>query len=123
MCNTASSISTWTTTTSTTNSKSLTGLTASTTYNYQVQAVCASGSSAYSTAASFTTSASGRNVLRFEWNQPAYEYIDLVSLGSISRTSGAEAGGYYNGTSLSTNVTQASNYTITTSAGFTVAVC
>jgi hypothetical protein len=35
----------------------LTGLSASTTYNFQVQAVCTGGSSSYSTAASFTTSA------------------------------------------------------------------
>lgn len=48
---------TWTTTTSTTNSKSLTGLVASTTYNYQVQAVCSATSSAYSTASNFTTTA------------------------------------------------------------------
>lgn len=51
-----SSATTWTTTTSTTNSKSLSGLAASTTYNFQVQAVC-STTSAYSSAASFTTSA------------------------------------------------------------------
>lgn len=49
----------------------------------------------------------------------SYEYIDYVSLGSISRTSGAESGGYYNGTSSSTNVTAGSSYTLTTSAGFT----
>ncbi|MFN0201145.1 MAG: T9SS type A sorting domain-containing protein, partial [Bacteroidia bacterium] len=41
--------------TSTTNSKAITGLTAGATYNYQVQAVCSTGSSAYSTASSFTT--------------------------------------------------------------------
>jgi hypothetical protein len=50
-----STATTWTTTTSTTTSKALTGLTAGSTYNYQIQAVCASGSSAYSTASSFTT--------------------------------------------------------------------
>lgn len=54
-----STATTWTTTTATTNSLSLTGLTASTTYNYQVRSNCASGSSAYSTASSFTTSATG----------------------------------------------------------------
>ena len=52
-----STATTWTTTTSTTASKSLTGLTASTTYNYQVQAVCSGGSSVYSSASSFTSSA------------------------------------------------------------------
>ena len=53
-----SSASTWTTTTSTVASKSLTGLTANTTYNFQVQAVCATTGS-YSSVASFTTLSSG----------------------------------------------------------------
>jgi hypothetical protein len=48
---------TWTTVTSTTTSRALTGLTASTTYNFQIASVCASGTSAYSTAGSFTTTA------------------------------------------------------------------
>jgi hypothetical protein len=48
---------TWTTVTSTTTSRALTGLTASTTYNFQVASVCSSGTSAYSTAGSFTTTA------------------------------------------------------------------
>lgn len=52
-----SAATTWTTTTSTTTSKALTGLTAGTTYNYQIQAVCTSGSSTYSTASSFSTTA------------------------------------------------------------------
>lgn len=56
----AASASTWTTVSGLTGtSYNLTGLTASTSYNYQVQTVCSSGSSAYSTAASFTTSTSG----------------------------------------------------------------
>ena len=55
-----SSSGTWTTVTGlATTSYSLTGLAANTTYNYQVQAVCAGGSSSYSGAASFTTLASG----------------------------------------------------------------
>jgi hypothetical protein len=54
------SASAWTTVSGLTGtSYSLTGLTAGTSYNYQVQSVCSSGSSAYSTAASFTTSTSG----------------------------------------------------------------
>jgi len=39
----------------TTNNYNATGLTASTAYSFKVQSVCASGSSAYSTSASFTT--------------------------------------------------------------------
>ena len=48
---------TWTSTTSATNSKSITGLTASSTYEWQVQTVCSGGSSAYSTSSNFTTGA------------------------------------------------------------------
>jgi len=47
----------------------------------------------------------------------AYEWIDYVNLGSISRTSGADAG-YYNGTALSTSLAAGSTNTINFSAGF-----
>jgi hypothetical protein len=47
----------WTTTTSTTASKTITGLTASTIYNWQVQAVCNGLSGVYVTGTDFTTSA------------------------------------------------------------------
>lgn len=50
--------STWTSTTSTTNSKALSGLSASTTYEWQVQTVCsATSTSAFTASATFTTSA------------------------------------------------------------------
>ena len=51
------SASTWTTVSNTTTSRALTGLSASTAYNAQVQAVCAGGSSSYTTSISFTTAA------------------------------------------------------------------
>lgn len=55
-----SSAGTWTTITGITGtSRVLSGLTASSTYNYQVQAVCAASTGSYSAAASFTTLASG----------------------------------------------------------------
>ncbi|MBF9221975.1 GEVED domain-containing protein [Hymenobacter ruricola] len=47
----------------------------------------------------------------------AYEYLDLVQLGSINRASGAD-GGYYNGTALSTSVAAGSTQTISFSTGF-----
>ena len=50
-----STATTWTTGSVTSNSASLTGLSAATTYNYQVQAVCASGSSSYVAGTNFTT--------------------------------------------------------------------
>ncbi|MCS6991523.1 MAG: M43 family zinc metalloprotease [Chitinophagales bacterium] len=116
-----SSSSTWTTISSSSTSVTLTGLTASTTYNVQVQAVCSGGSSAYSSQVSFTTSSSGGgpSYCASNGNSQQYEFIDYVAIGSIARTSGAEAGGYYNGTSLSTTVNKGINYTLTVSAGFT----
>ncbi|WP_310394551.1 GEVED domain-containing protein [Hymenobacter sp.] len=48
----------------------------------------------------------------------AYEYINLVQLGSINRSSGAD-GGYYNGTALSTSVGAGSSQTISYRTGFT----
>jgi bacillolysin len=50
-------------------------------------------------------------------NNVSYERVDLVSIGSISRTSGADAG-YYNGTALNTNATAGTSQTISYSAGF-----
>ena len=48
----------------------------------------------------------------------AYEYLRLVQLGSINRTSGAD-GGYYNGTALSTSVAAGSSQTMTLAIGYT----
>ncbi len=42
-----------------------------------------------------------------------WEYIDYVAIGTIARTSGAEAGGYYDGSAISTDVVQGDNYTVT----------
>ncbi len=47
----------WTSTTSTTNSKSISGLVASSNYEFQVQSVCTGASSAFSASANFTTAA------------------------------------------------------------------
>lgn len=51
--------STWTTVSNSTTSRVLTGLASGTAYNAQVQAVCASGSSAYGSAITFTTTSAG----------------------------------------------------------------
>jgi bacillolysin len=113
-----SGATTWTTTTSTTASKALTGLTASTTYQYQVQTVCTSGNSAYSAIGSFTTSGTTTTTYcASKGTSVAYEWIDLIQLGSINRTSGAD-GGYYNGTGLSTTVAAGSSQTMTLSFGY-----
>ncbi len=115
-----SAATTWTTVSGiTTTSRALTGLTASTTYNYRVSATCSSGTSAYSTAASFTTSASSTvTYCASNGSNRTYEWIDLIKIGSINRTSAAESGGYVN-TGLSTNlVIGSTNDTIRFSAGF-----
>ncbi|MEY4594116.1 MAG: hypothetical protein RIQ47_526 [Bacteroidota bacterium] len=52
-----STATTWTTVTSTTNSRAITGLTAATTYNWQVQSVCVGASGTYVAGPNFTTSA------------------------------------------------------------------
>jgi hypothetical protein len=111
--------STWTTVNQTATSKSLTGLTLGTTYQYQVQAVCSGSTGAYSATATFTTTGGvvTPTYCASKGTSVAYEYIDLVSLGSISRTSGADAG-YYNGTASSTTLAAGSAQTISFSAGF-----
>lgn len=56
----ATAAATWTTTTSATTSKSVTGLTAGTAYEWQVQTVCSGGTtSAYSASTNFTTTGGG----------------------------------------------------------------
>ena len=113
-----SGTSTWTSTSSASASKALSGLAASTTYEFQVQTVCASGSSAFSSSATFATSAATTTAYcASKGSSVAYEYIDLVNLGSINRSSGAD-GGYYNGTATSTSVAAGSSQTIKFSAGF-----
>ena len=47
----------------------------------------------------------------------AYEYLALVNLGSLNRSSGAD-GGYYDGTALGTSVAQGSPQTVSYAAGF-----
>ena len=79
-----SSASTWTTTTSTTPTKSLTGLTANTTYNFQVQAVCTT-TGAYSSVASFTTLSSGGGCTDiYESNNTSTTAKPITNNGSIT---------------------------------------
>ncbi len=100
-------------------SYNLSGLTASTTYNYQVQSVCSGGTtSAYSTASSFTTSGSGGVTYCTTSGSTGYEYINKVLLGSINNTSGNNSG-YGNYTGLSTNLTAGTSASITLTPGFT----
>ena len=95
-------------------SYALSGLSASSLYDYRVKANCPSGSSPY-TSAQLTTGTAyctsiGTN-LSFMW-------VDYVKLGTINRTSGKD-GGYYNGVATSTNAVRGTAQTITISSGFT----
>ncbi len=115
-----STSSTWTTVSGITGtSYNLTGLTASTTYNYQVQSACSGGStSAYSTAASFTTSTSGGITYCTTKGNTTYEYINKIVLGTINNTSGNNSG-YGDYTALSTNLAAGGSASITLTPGFT----
>lgn len=101
----------------TTNSYALSSLAASTKYYFQVLSVCTSGSSSYSALDSFTTTS---NTITYcaSKGTTTYEYIKTVSLGSINNTV-ANDGGYGNYTSLSTNLTAGTAYTIKLTPGFT----
>jgi hypothetical protein len=114
-----STASTWTTVSNITGtSYGLTGLTASTTYNYQVQSVCSgSTTSAYSSSASFTTSGSGVTYCTTQ-GSTTHEYINKVAIGTINNTSGNN-NGYGDYTSLSTNLAAGSSASITLTPGFT----
>lgn len=115
-----SAASTWTTVTGiTATSYDLTGLSASTDYNYQVQTVCsATSTSSYSSPVSFTTSASTGLVYCTITGTTTKEYINNVSIGSINNTSGNN-NGYADYTALSTNITAGSSVNITLTPGFT----
>ena len=115
-----SAATTWTTVSSiTTTSKALTGLTAGTTYNWQVSATCSSSTSAYTASTFTTTSSTTTSYCTSNGTSQSYEWIDLIKIGSINRTSTKETGGYVN-TGLSTNlVIGSTNDTIRFSSGFT----
>ncbi len=100
-------------------SVAITGLVASTNYEFQVRTNCTSGTSAYSASATFSTTSGvvTPTYCASSGSNRTYEWIDLVKLGTINRTSGAEAGGYIN-TGASTNLVRGAAQTINFSAGF-----
>jgi hypothetical protein len=108
----------WTSVTTTGTSLPVTGLTASTDYQWEVETVCSGGSSSFTTAVAFeTTSGSAPTYCASAASSQEYEYIKNVTLGSINNTTAAA--GYANYTNLSTNLTGGSTYTITLTPGFT----
>lgn len=90
-------------------STTLTGL-SSGAYDWRVQAICSSGSGSQVSGGFIVWCASAGS-------STAAGYIDYVGMGAIARTSGSD-GGYYNASSLSTNIVPGSSYTITMSPGY-----
>ncbi len=104
--------STWTSTTSSTNSKAVSGLNASTQYEFQVSTVCSGSSSAFSGSATFTTSAppcnatTGMNTTNvadnsatFNWNavSGALSYnVQYRKTGTSTWTSANTTATFYN---------------------------
>ena len=117
----ASSASTWTTVTGLTSpSYALTGLTACTTYQFAVNATCASATSSYSSSTSFsTTGCVAPTYCASTSTSTAKEYIKTVKLGTISQTTASGTAGYINYTAVSTTLAAGSTYTITLTPGFT----
>lgn len=116
---------TWTNTTSTTNSKSVTGLSAGTNYEFQVQSSCGgSSTSAYSSSATFsTTSTNGgggapTNYCTSQGNNSSDEWINRVQFASLDNTSGNN-NGYGNYLSTIVPVTAGNSYNFTLTPGFT----
>ncbi len=116
----ASSASTWTTVTGLTSpTYTLAGLTACTTYQFAVNATCSSATSAYSSAASFTTTGCvAPTYCASTGTTTAREYIKNVKLGTINTTTASGTAGYINNTATSTTLAAGSTYTISLTPGF-----
>jgi hypothetical protein len=94
---------TWTTVTSTTNSKAIVGLSAASAYQFQVETICANGSSTYSAVSSFMTTSNVPSCTNtYEPNNTLATAISIVSNTSI--------------TSLISTSTDKDYYQITTTA-------
>ncbi len=116
------SSSTWltATNTNTTTNYTLTGLVANSLYNVQVRTNCTSGSSIY-TSTQFTTAIQTTTYCASKGNNVSFFWVDYFKLGTITRTSAADAG-YYNGTASVTNLTKSTVNTVSFSPGYTSTV-
>ncbi|RAR50477.1 reprolysin-like metallopeptidase [Flavobacterium lacus] len=100
----------------------VTGLTASTTYTFNVRAKDAAGNtSVNSNTVSVTTLANTVNYCASRGNSTADEFINRVQLGTINNLSGNN-GGYGNFTNLSTNLVRGTSNTITITPAWTSTV-
>src|SRR6476620_3042737 len=95
----------WTTVSTDLNSINIKTLTAGTSYNYGVEAVCSSGPSGYSASQSFTTTGTGYCTTAGQ--STSLEYLTFVWIGAIQNVS-VSNNGYGDFTNLSTPLTQGS---------------
>lgn len=102
------SATTWTVISTNLTSYFLPNLSAGTTYNYAVEAVCASGPSGYSATQSFTTFGAG--YCNSAGQSQAQEYVSFVWMGGIMNSTGSN-NGYGDFTNLSTPLTQGQTVT------------
>lgn len=99
-------------------SANITGLTANTSYTYTVKAKDAAGNvSASSSPVTFTTLAPQVSYCASKGNRVTYEWIDYVSFGGMTNSTGAN-GGYGDFTSKVANVARGSTNQLVVSAGF-----
>ncbi|SEE01242.1 Por secretion system C-terminal sorting domain-containing protein [Tenacibaculum sp. MAR_2010_89] len=104
--------------TTTATSYNVTGLTANTAYSFTVKAKDAAGNvSSSSNTASVTTLGTVVNYCASKGNRVTYEWIDYVSFGGMTNTTGAN-GGYGDFTSKVATVAQGSTNQLIVSAGF-----
>lgn len=96
----------------------ITGLTANTSYTYSIKAKDAAGNvSASSNNVTFTTLETTVTYCESKGNRITYEWIDFVSFGGMTNTTGAN-GGYGDFTSKIATVSQGSTNQLIISAGF-----
>ena len=99
-------------------SANITGLTANTSYSYTIKAKdAAENTSNSSNSVSFTTLRSALVYCSSKGNRVTYEWIDYVSFGGMTNTTGANAG-YGDFTSKTATVSRGSNNQLIISAGF-----
>ncbi len=107
----------WNSSNVTSTSVSATGLSAGTTYEWQVRANNQNGSSAYSAISTFTTQSASLTYCASKGNNANYEWIQKVQFAEVDNTSGKNSG-YANFTSMSATVARGETLPIYIQAGF-----
>ncbi|SDX64155.1 Por secretion system C-terminal sorting domain-containing protein [Lutibacter oricola] len=110
--------STWTQESTGSTSFDITGLNTLTQYEAQVQSVCSSGSSVFSSSVNFTTLEQVLTYCTSKGNNVSDEYIGRVEIGTIDNSSGS-GNGYSDHTSISTNLNKDEAVTITVTPTWT----